>query len=414
MSPERVFQILTTAGLIAGGWLYGDYLKKSMGTRSGLEEAATLRAENSELTQRVDELGGELAQVRSMLSKGPYPIPDDLVAWIEKDYNMVFLKAPDVRLASPATMRNAAETNLRFVHGDNGLEEENLAWELIGLLPPNHRLLGQMIMINSSVKGIFDLTKEQILISENFDPVSVPDRSVLARLLAQQLSFQNHPQKKWLNRDEWQAWQALHVGSSGALSARFLRRNSAADEAEYQDPEPLREQLLNDLPPAIQGFSNFPYMDGADYSRFFYIDSREAWAKMFLNPAKTTAEILHPNRDPIVLREITFAESPDPLKSSDQLGELGLRLWLEPFAGVLEAGPLAEEWRGDRYEVRERDQKLSLTWHVEMATEKAARSLIAEIERTLLTPLRSVQPDRDIQLSQKGMRVTFSNSPKTP
>ncbi|MFT6575485.1 MAG: hypothetical protein ACJA16_003688 [Akkermansiaceae bacterium] len=36
------------------------------------------------------------------------------------------------------------------------------------------------------------------------------------------------------------------------------------------------------------------------------------------------------------------------------------------------------------------------------------------MERTLLTPLRSVQPDRDIQLSQKGMRVTFSNSPKTP
>ncbi len=29
MSPERVFQSLTAIGLIAGGWLYGDYWKKS-------------------------------------------------------------------------------------------------------------------------------------------------------------------------------------------------------------------------------------------------------------------------------------------------------------------------------------------------------------------------------------------------
>ena len=412
MSPERVFQTVTVIGLITGGWLYGDYWKKSIGARVDLEESATLRAENSELTQRIDEQDAELAQVRSMMSKGPYPIPDDLVAWIETDYNMVFLKAPDVRLASPSAIRDAAEANLRFIYGDDGLTEENLAWELIGLLPPNHILLGQMIMINSSVKGIFDLTTEQILISEGFDPANVPDRSVLARLLARQLSFQNYPQKTWSNRDEWQAWEAVHVGSAAALSARFLRRSSAVNEAEYQEPEPIREQLLNDLSPAVQGFSNFPYMDGADHSRFFYIDSREAFAKMFQSPAKSTAEILHPNRDSTEVTQITFPKSTDTLLATNQLGELGLRLWLEPFAGVMEAGPLAQEWRGDAYEIRDQEKEITLTWHVEMATEKAARSLLAEIERSLLTPLRATQTTRDIQISRTGTRVTFLNSPK--
>ncbi len=414
MSPERVFQILTAIGLIAGGWLYGDYWKKSAGSQSSSEEAATLRAENSELTLRIDELDGELARVRAMLSKGPYPIPDALIAWIEQDYNMVFLKPPNVRMASPAAIRDAAEANLKFIHGEKGLDDENLAWELIGILPANHRLLGQMIMINSSVKGIFDLTKERILISEDFDSVSIPDRSVLARLLAQLLSYQNYPQQEWKSRDEWQAWEAVHTGSAAALSARFLKRSSAANEAPYSDPELIREELLNDLPPATQGFSNFAFMDGADYSRFHYIDSRANFAKMFQVPAKTSAEILHPNRDPIEETPITFRKSSSTLLSSNQLGELGLRLWLEPFAGIMEAGPLSEEWRGDAYQVREQNGKITLTWHIEMSTEKAARSLYAEIDRSLLTPLRAVQPERDIQVAQYGTKVTYLNSPKTP
>lgn len=414
MKPERVFQILSVIGLIGGGWLYGDYWKKSAIAQSEPGDSASLRAENSELTLRVDELDGELARVRAMLSKGPYPIPDDLIAWIEKDYNMVFLKPPNVRLASPAAIRDVAEANLKFIHGENGLNNENLAWELIGLLPANHRLLGQMIMINSSVKGVFDMTKERILISEDYDPISVPDRSVLARLLAQLLSFQNYPQKQWENRDAWQAWEAVHTGSAAALSARFLRSNSAANDAEYQEPELIREELLNDLSPAIQGFSNFPFMDGANYSRFHYIDSRDRYAQMFQTPAKTSAEILHPNRAPIAQTPITFRQSSSTLLSTNQLGELGLRLWLEPFAGIIEAGPLSQEWRGDAYQVRDQNGKTSLTWHIEMATEKAARSLHAEIERSLITPLRAFQPKRDIQIVQYGTKVTYLNTPKTP
>ncbi|MDA7509333.1 hypothetical protein N8481_00900, partial [Akkermansiaceae bacterium] len=79
MSPERVFQILTILGLTAGGWLYGDYWKKSSLPPLDNDSAATLRAENSELLQRVDTLEDELAQVRSMLSNGPFPVPDEII-----------------------------------------------------------------------------------------------------------------------------------------------------------------------------------------------------------------------------------------------------------------------------------------------------------------------------------------------
>ena len=155
MSPERVFQVLTVLGLAAGGWLYGDYCKKAGLPSPDNDRAATLRAENSELIQRVDTLEDELAQVRSMLSNGPFPVPDDIISWVEKDYDMVFLKAPNVRLASPTAVRDAAHANLRLIHGEIDLEHEGLAWELLGLLPPNQRLFTQLLFVNSSgVKGV--------------------------------------------------------------------------------------------------------------------------------------------------------------------------------------------------------------------------------------------------------------------
>ena len=101
MSAERVFQVLTILGLAGGGWLYGDYWKKSSLPPLDNDSAATLRAENSELVQRVDTLKDELAQVRSMLSNGPFPVPDDIISWVEKDYDMVFLKAPQCSLSLP-------------------------------------------------------------------------------------------------------------------------------------------------------------------------------------------------------------------------------------------------------------------------------------------------------------------------
>ena len=90
MSPERVFQSLTAIGLIAGGWLYGDYWKKSGSFEGGGEEAAQLRAKNTELSLTIDQLESDLAQVRSMLAKGPFPVPEDLITWVERTMEWFF------------------------------------------------------------------------------------------------------------------------------------------------------------------------------------------------------------------------------------------------------------------------------------------------------------------------------------
>ena len=414
MSPERVFQVLTVLGLAAGGWLYGDYWKKSNLPPLDNDSAATLRAENSELVQRVDTLEEELAQVRSMLSKGPFPVPDDIISWVEKDYDMVFLKNPNVRLASPTKIRDAAHANLRLIYGEVDLENEGLAWELLGLLPPNQRLFTQLLFVNSTgVKGICDLSEQRILLSENFDAMSVPDRSVLVRLLGQLLAYQNYPKKEWGSRDEWQEWEAVPTGSAAAQQSRFLRRNTDTNEASWDDPEPAREQLLNDLEPALQGFCNFPFIEGADFSRYFFIDSRAAWAGMFQNPPSSTAAVLHPNQKESEAIDISFPNSGSEITHENTIGELGLRLWLEPFAGMDESGLLAEQWRGDRYQLRRRsDKQFTLTWKIALVDEKSAKNLKAEVERSMIPHFQEAQASRNTAVNLSGTVLTFTNSPK--
>jgi len=414
MSAERVFQSLTAIGLIVGGWLYGDYWKKSGNFEGGGEELAQLRAKNTELSLTIDELENDLAQVRSMLSKGPFPVPEDLIAWVEKDYGMAFLKAPSVRLASPAAMRDAAESNLRFVHGESGLRMENIAWELIGLIPNDQRLIGLWIMLETTgTRGVFDLSKEEILLAETFDPESVPDSSVLARLLAQQLSFQNHPRKKWANRDEWQAWQATHVGAAASLQARYNRRQSSSNDAEFKDPESEREELLMALPPSIQGFANFPFVDGNDYARHFYIDSREAWSAMFRDPPQNTASIIEPESPHPSADELTLDPTTEKVLAENCLGELGLRLWLEPYLGNETASKLAGTWKTDRYRITEQDQNVSLTWQIEMTDESAAEDLARDVSASMMAHLQETQPTRHIEIKVQGSSFILSNLPKT-
>lgn len=413
MTPERVFQILLVVGLTAGAWLYGDYWKKAERDEPKSSKAPELRAENAKLVQQIDRLEDELAQVRSMLASGPFPVPDDLTAWVEKEHNMVFLEAPSVRLASPTDLRSAAHNNLRLVYGESALQREGIVWELLGLLPPNQELTTQLLFVKSSgIKGLLDLTTGEVLLAEDFDPVSLPDRSVLVRLLGRQLSLQNHPRNEWSSRDHWQAWEAVHVGAAAALQARFLRRNQLDGDSGWTNPEPLREQILNDLAPALQGFCNFPFLEGAAYAGSVYRESRAAWAAMFRDPPSKTHHILHPKAEKTSLPALSMPEGPGELILENDLGELGLRLWLEVLLGMDRADEFASHWQGDRYHLRLDGRLHKLTWQIRLDQSEVAEKLAEEIERVIFPVLRDQQPIRNFLLTRDGETLSLKNFPE--
>jgi hypothetical protein len=382
MSAERVFQVLLCSGLLAGGWLYGQYWKKAAISSDHEESSGELRSQNAELTRELDETRDELAQVRSLLAQGSLAIPEDLITFVEKDSGMVFPKAPIAKLASPDLLRNAAERNLELLFGKDGVEEDQRAWTTIGLLPPNDILRAQWIAIETiGTRGLFDLRSGEIFLPEDFDPMSIPDSGALVHQLARQLQFQNHPlPKSWKSTDEARAWLAIHRGAAAGVQSRYLRRRAAAEQVDWEDSGDDREALLLQLSPAIQGLANFPYLEGGEYAKKAYLESRDAYLSIFRTPPLSSFKVLYPH-----LEAIGHPETKEP---SQQLGALGIRLLFDPYLGNEAADELAQGWRGDRYQI----DISNLNWQVTMATPKLAQTFAESLQR-IETEGRSINVD---------------------
>ncbi|MGJ8697346.1 MAG: hypothetical protein ACSHYF_13595 [Verrucomicrobiaceae bacterium] len=383
MSPERLFQLLMAGGLLAGGWFYGQYWKQVGAPEGGDNAIAELRAQNAELTVELDAARDEIAQVRSLLSKGPFPIPEDLIAFVETDAGLSFLKAPAARLASPEILRNTAELNLEKLFGKSGLEDQQQAWQALGLLSANDSLRGQWIVIETvGARGLIDFHSEEILLAETFDPVSIPDSSVLVHLLMRQLLLQNFPVPEFTNPDAARAWQAVHRGAASSVQARYMRRRSAAEEVEWSEDEREREEILLSLSPAVQGMTNFPYLEGANFAQAAYLESREAFLSIFKTPPSSTFGIIFPEASP-----------PGPAPGPS-IGALGLRLMVEPYVGIEAADSMARTWVGDQY-ITEDD---TLTWSISLSSPEAAENLA-------ITMAQIEGPARNISRNENSLTV---------
>lgn len=134
---------------------------------------------------------------------------------------------------------------------------------------------------------------------------------------------------------------------------------------------------------------------------------------MFLTPPNTTAAVLHPNQKERETVEISFPNSGQEIIHANTIGELGLRLWLEPFTGMDESGLLAEQWRGDRYQLRRRkDKQFTFTWKIALADEKSAKILKTEVERSMIPHFHETQASRKTEVTVSDTILTFTNSPK--
>ncbi len=380
MKAERVFQVLLCSGLLAGAWLYGQYWKRAA-VPNAEDHSGDLRGVNAELTRELDELRDEVAQVRSLLAKGSLAIPDDLISFVEKDSGMVFLRAPLAKLASPDVLRNAAERNLNLLSGKGAIELEEEAWKTIGLIPSNTALRGQWIAIETiDTRGLFDLTSGEILLPEDFDPVSIPDSGSLVHQLARQLQLQNYPLPAiWESPDEARAWQAVHRGAASGVQGRYMLRRTATEDIELDDAGGYeREALLLQLSPAMQGFANFPYLEGHRFAKKAYGQSRDAYRAIFQNRPATSFEILHPDADHEELEA-------GPISN---IGALGLRLLLEPYVGNETADKIAAGWLSDRYEI----EAARLNWRLVFAQPEIAQSFVEGLQQ-IETEGRSINID---------------------
>ncbi len=398
MNPERTLFSLVAIGLTSAGYLYGDYWKKK-----GVPKERAEPQNQAELVRENDGLRDEIAQLRSLLSGTPLPIPEDLISFVEKDLGLAFKKPPTAELASPADFRDTVEQNLNLVYGQDGLGTMERTWELLGLLPAGQNLLSQWIVIETvGARGIFDLTTGKILLAEDYQAGSIQETGVLVRLLVRQLLAQNSPKTSWSSEDEWNAWLGTTRGAAINVEARYLRRRG-----EPASIDRAREDILSVLPSAVQGLANFPYLEGHDFVESHYLKSRSALLQILQNPAQATLTIIRPDHPAPPQRPVSIAQNG---QSTNRIGALGLRLLLDPILGMDRASRFAAEWRSDEY-LYDQDR---LRWHLKLGSTELTEELHSLFEKEALPILRKTQPERTIEISYEGSRFTFINSPKNP
>ncbi len=412
MSPEKTLFTLTIAALSAAGFLYGDYWKKAGGNLTGHLEAKKLRSQNTTLITKNDELQDEVAQLRSIISEAPYPIPEDLIQFTEKDLGLVFLRAPHAKLSTLEERQNAAQRNLNSVYKQDGLALQERAWELLGLLPAAQNLESQWITIHTvGSQGIFDLKSGHILLAKNYQITDTSQSGLLIRLLVRQLLHQNYPPKFGKTEDAWNAWNATFQGAAINTEARYLQRRAAdpksTEDEKLSPSERTREDILQQLSPAIQGLANFPYLEGNQFILDRYIQSRNALREAFQNPPTQTLSLITSDKTPSTATEITFE---DARGETNNIGALGLRLLLDLYLGMNSSSELSSTWRNDLF-LLENDH---LTWHLELNTQESAQKIFELFSRDALPTLKRVQENRNIEVKAEGTRFTFTNTPKTP
>src|SRR5439155_16288511 len=139
---------------------------------------------------------------------------------------------------------------------------------------------------------------------------------------------------------------------------------SATDIASYQ-LEQLQTVDLSGIfsgsgGPLVESAAAFPYTDGMGFVSLLY--GQGGWpavAQAFANPPRSTEQVLHPVKyvagdEPVQVRLPNLSAALGGgwrALAEDTLGELYMRIYLEHYLNIDQAGAAAMGWGGDRYQV---------------------------------------------------------------
>ena len=199
------------------------------------------------------------------------------------------------------------------------------------------------------------------VVKEFFDPSDrVASGAILAHELMHILQGEYFSPSAPCLTDEGNALAALVEGEAGLVGSQYLIEHGGRPR------NPLPESILDPL----EALWFFPYIYGEPFVRYFY--ERGGWSMidfLYLDPPRSTAQILHPEKYLEGWSPIPVDPPPHPgdgwrLLHQDTMGEFFIRQVLRVHLDGLSANKSAEGWRGDVLQLYERDGGYMLRWKI--------------------------------------------------
>ncbi|MDP4625582.1 MAG: hypothetical protein NWT08_10655 [Akkermansiaceae bacterium] len=408
ISGKQLLAVLVGAALGAGGWLAGSRKAATGGgaDAEGLDNQLRIAGEEIALLEK------ENASLRSLAQGGgEVAVPPELIAMVEKDYGLTFLSSPVFHMIASEELGYRVEAAIESRMGPQGVDDRQEAWQRMGLLRKGDKLLEMMSAVRSvGAVGWFDEETGDGWVTDKFDLENIPDQAAALRLLVRILLNQHFPPAAAYPGDD-AAWarEALHAGAASGAEARFYAASARGIGFLPTNDNSAAARLLLVLPEFLQGLAVFPAVSGKGLSDTYFVKGTEEFAEGMRKPPVNTFAVVLPGEEPRG-GAIDFPEMPDETYLKENLGYLGLRLWVEMAGDVGLGEELAREWVRDGYVLfGDGEMSSGLVWDVELESAEGAGKF-QEVARSIASVLAMEEPERKyevVRISEK--RVRFLN-----
>lgn len=258
--------------------------------------------------------------------------------------------------------------------GSRQSRAQELALKKFGLLPADFELEDALVkLLAEQAAAYYDPRRKQIYIAD-WTPVTMQRPAIIHELTHalqdQQVDLDQFLDEKKLNDDEQMARVSVVEGGAVLVMMEYMLSSTGLKiEAIPNLEETVREATVAEInkfpvyaaaPLYLRETLLFPYTAGMQYVRVqIEKQGKSAYAAALKNPPRSTAEVMHPDREVKLagaeLRppEVTPLPAGYSLLGDGVLTELDLQILLKQYAGEETAREIAPNWRGFRYAIYE-------------------------------------------------------------
>ncbi|NUO47617.1 MAG: hypothetical protein HOV80_02045 [Polyangiaceae bacterium] len=356
-------------------------------------------------------------------SSVPVPPPAEHRAPVRGDVSTIFGVVADMRglpikrnvtvdfVPSDVIRRERAARETRSTTATARYDSFLAGFDLIAPSTEQSRI-GRPSLPSALVSGFYDRNQNRVFAPSDL-PTTHADqaelRGILAHELFHALQAQHFPSPQIVDSDASMAYRALVEGDAEIAELAFqskehgvpvrrsiLHRRYELDTPRRVDPILTAEQRddWSRAPLISKELAYFPYRHGTAFVADLYRTGGFALVNQaYLKPPLTTEQILHPQKyiDGELPRGMSDLQAPTgwAVTTTETLGEVGVRVFLEPCLGSAAAMRAAAGWNGDRAFIMHSNDKFVMAWVSAWDTEQDA----AEVEDGLSRLTRCLKPN---------------------
>jgi len=299
---------------------------------------------------------------------------------------------------------------------------QGLVMKKLGLAPADFDLEKTTVeLLTEQAAAFYDYKKKRMVLPEGASG-GMQDIALvheLAHALADQhFSLEQYIKKSSSNDDSALARAAVMEGQATWLMAEYMaQKMNQSLKTSPMIMQMIAQQtaesgagfpVLNSVPMYMKESLIFPYMKGLEFQQAVAIKlGQDGFSKVFQTPPASTQQILHPAKyfesaKPVTVSVPQLAGRGWKKTSEGMLGEFDLMILLRQHVKTSE--PLAESWRGGKYELWERasDNRAVISYTFALESPEKAKELYDAWQKLLSSKWTKYQPGAEAAGNLRG------------